>query len=214
MSVERQGVMREFHTIPFAGHTIWGATAEIIVNLYGKTLRVISRIFFDVLLFLLPFALYVSYLRLRQQDEEMSSTQHPWTALFRLRADPRGGELSCSGVSSRTPISAASIYHRIWKMAVSSRAALFPKRKPSPGRRAAPSRRIASKLAGFSEAPRYVTAALDEGSLNTGRDARADSQRRCCALCRRCGAQCAHGRTGWRCRHRDSDSAQRGDRSV
>jgi hypothetical protein len=43
---------------------------------------VISRIFFDVLLFLLPFALYVSYLRLRQQDEETSSTQHPWTALF------------------------------------------------------------------------------------------------------------------------------------
>lgn len=36
MSVERQGVMREFYTIPFAGHTIWGATAEIIVNLSGR----------------------------------------------------------------------------------------------------------------------------------------------------------------------------------
>jgi 8-oxo-dGTP pyrophosphatase MutT (NUDIX family) len=36
MSVERQGVIREFHTIPFAGHTIWGATAEIIVNLTGR----------------------------------------------------------------------------------------------------------------------------------------------------------------------------------
>jgi 8-oxo-dGTP pyrophosphatase MutT (NUDIX family) len=36
MSVERQGVMREFHTIPFGGHTIWGATAEIIVNLSGR----------------------------------------------------------------------------------------------------------------------------------------------------------------------------------
>jgi 8-oxo-dGTP pyrophosphatase MutT (NUDIX family) len=36
MSVERQGVIREFHTIPFAGHTIWGATAEIIVNLSGR----------------------------------------------------------------------------------------------------------------------------------------------------------------------------------
>jgi len=36
MSVERQGVTREFHTIPFAGHTIWGATAEIIVNLSGR----------------------------------------------------------------------------------------------------------------------------------------------------------------------------------
>lgn len=36
MSVERQGVVREFHTIPFAGHTIWGATAEIIVNLSGR----------------------------------------------------------------------------------------------------------------------------------------------------------------------------------
>ena len=36
MSVERQGVVREFHTIPFAGHTIWGATAEIIINLTGR----------------------------------------------------------------------------------------------------------------------------------------------------------------------------------
>ena len=36
MSVERQGAIREFHTIPFAGHTIWGATAEIIVNLSGR----------------------------------------------------------------------------------------------------------------------------------------------------------------------------------
>jgi 8-oxo-dGTP pyrophosphatase MutT (NUDIX family) len=35
-SVEREGVMREFHTIPFASHTIWGATAEIIVNLSGR----------------------------------------------------------------------------------------------------------------------------------------------------------------------------------
>jgi 8-oxo-dGTP pyrophosphatase MutT (NUDIX family) len=33
MSVERQGVMREFHTIAFGPHTIWGATAEMIVNL-------------------------------------------------------------------------------------------------------------------------------------------------------------------------------------
>ena len=36
MSVERQGVIREFHTIPFGAHTIWGATAEIIVNLSGR----------------------------------------------------------------------------------------------------------------------------------------------------------------------------------
>jgi 8-oxo-dGTP pyrophosphatase MutT (NUDIX family) len=36
MSVERQGVTREFYTIRFAGHTIWGATAEIIVNLSGR----------------------------------------------------------------------------------------------------------------------------------------------------------------------------------
>ena len=41
-----------------------------------------SRILFDGLLFLLPFALYAAYLRLRQRDEEMSSRQHPWTALF------------------------------------------------------------------------------------------------------------------------------------
>lgn len=42
----------------------------------------ISRLLFDGLLFLLPFALYAVYLRLRQQDEETSSKQHPWTALF------------------------------------------------------------------------------------------------------------------------------------
>jgi len=36
MSVERQGVVREFHTIPFSGHTIWGATAEILINLTGR----------------------------------------------------------------------------------------------------------------------------------------------------------------------------------
>ena len=35
-SVERQGVMREFHIIPFGTHTIWGATAEILVNLSGR----------------------------------------------------------------------------------------------------------------------------------------------------------------------------------
>jgi hypothetical protein len=43
---------------------------------------VISRIFFDGLLFLLPFALYAVYLRVREADEEASAKQHPWTALF------------------------------------------------------------------------------------------------------------------------------------
>jgi 8-oxo-dGTP pyrophosphatase MutT (NUDIX family) len=38
VSVEREGVMREFHTIAFGEHTIWGATAEMIVNL-GERLR-------------------------------------------------------------------------------------------------------------------------------------------------------------------------------
>ncbi len=36
MSVERQGVVREFHTIPFGEHTIWGATADMIANLSGR----------------------------------------------------------------------------------------------------------------------------------------------------------------------------------
>jgi 8-oxo-dGTP pyrophosphatase MutT (NUDIX family) len=31
--VERAGVMREFYAIDYAGHTIWGATAAMIVNL-------------------------------------------------------------------------------------------------------------------------------------------------------------------------------------
>ena len=42
----------------------------------------ISRILFDGLLFLLPFALYAVYLRVREHDEDMKSKQHPWTALF------------------------------------------------------------------------------------------------------------------------------------
>lgn len=36
LSVERNGVLREFHAIAYEGHTIWGATAEIIVNLSGR----------------------------------------------------------------------------------------------------------------------------------------------------------------------------------
>ena len=42
----------------------------------------ISRVFFDLLLFLLPFALYAAYLRVRQHDDEAAAKQHPWTALF------------------------------------------------------------------------------------------------------------------------------------
>ena len=42
----------------------------------------ISRVFFDLLLFLLPFALYAAYLRLRERDEDTTAKQHPWTALF------------------------------------------------------------------------------------------------------------------------------------
>jgi hypothetical protein len=32
-SVEREGVMREFYAIDYGTHTIWGATAAMIVNL-------------------------------------------------------------------------------------------------------------------------------------------------------------------------------------
>jgi 8-oxo-dGTP pyrophosphatase MutT (NUDIX family) len=37
--VERGGVMREFHAIDYAGHTIWGATAAMIVNLSERLQR-------------------------------------------------------------------------------------------------------------------------------------------------------------------------------
>jgi 8-oxo-dGTP pyrophosphatase MutT (NUDIX family) len=36
LSVERNGLRREFHAIPFNEHTIWGATAEMIVNLSAR----------------------------------------------------------------------------------------------------------------------------------------------------------------------------------
>ena len=42
----------------------------------------ISRIFFDLLLFLLPFALYAAYLRLRKHDEDAPAKQPSWTILF------------------------------------------------------------------------------------------------------------------------------------
>ena len=32
-SVERGGAMREFYAIDYGGHTIWGATAAMVVNL-------------------------------------------------------------------------------------------------------------------------------------------------------------------------------------
>jgi hypothetical protein len=34
--VERNGVMRDTYAIPFREHTIWGATAGMIVNLSEK----------------------------------------------------------------------------------------------------------------------------------------------------------------------------------
>ncbi|HEY4265884.1 MAG TPA: DUF6111 family protein [Micropepsaceae bacterium] len=42
----------------------------------------IRRIFYEVLLFLLPFALYAAYWRLAKRDETVSAHDHPWTVLF------------------------------------------------------------------------------------------------------------------------------------
>lgn len=43
----------------------------------------IRRIFYDLLLFLLPFALYAIYWRLaRKGDPAQESRPHPWAALF------------------------------------------------------------------------------------------------------------------------------------
>ena len=42
----------------------------------------IWRIFFEILLFLLPFALYGVYLRLSKRDAETPARPHPWTILF------------------------------------------------------------------------------------------------------------------------------------
>jgi hypothetical protein len=42
----------------------------------------IRRIFFEVLLFLLPFALYGAYWRLAKRDESAPAPAHPWTILF------------------------------------------------------------------------------------------------------------------------------------
>jgi len=42
----------------------------------------IRRIAFEILLFLLPFALYGLYLRLSKQEESLSKPEHPWTVLF------------------------------------------------------------------------------------------------------------------------------------
>jgi hypothetical protein len=42
----------------------------------------IRRIFYELLLFLLPFALYGAYWRLAKRDETAPSHAHPWTVLF------------------------------------------------------------------------------------------------------------------------------------
>jgi hypothetical protein len=42
----------------------------------------IRRIFFEILLFLLPFALYAIYLKLAKQEETEIKRVHPWTSLF------------------------------------------------------------------------------------------------------------------------------------
>jgi hypothetical protein len=42
----------------------------------------IRRIAFEVLLFLLPFALYGAYWRLAKRDEAEPAPTHPWTILF------------------------------------------------------------------------------------------------------------------------------------
>jgi hypothetical protein len=42
----------------------------------------IRRIAFEVLLFLLPFALYGAYLRLAKGEEVQPREAHPWTVLF------------------------------------------------------------------------------------------------------------------------------------
>jgi hypothetical protein len=42
----------------------------------------IRRILFEMLLFLMPFALYAAYLRLTEYDSENPPHPHPWTGLF------------------------------------------------------------------------------------------------------------------------------------
>ena len=42
----------------------------------------IGRLFFDLLLFLSPFALYAVYLRLEKRDAEAPKRAYPWTPLF------------------------------------------------------------------------------------------------------------------------------------
>lgn len=42
----------------------------------------IRRIFYEVLLFLLPFALYAAYWRLAKREEVEPRPAHPWTVLF------------------------------------------------------------------------------------------------------------------------------------
>jgi heme/copper-type cytochrome/quinol oxidase subunit 3 len=42
----------------------------------------VRRILFEMLLFLLPFALYASYLKLSKYDAEKPAQPYPWTVLF------------------------------------------------------------------------------------------------------------------------------------
>ena len=42
----------------------------------------IRRFLYELLLFLLPFALYAAYLRLEKREEDAADRKHPWTVLF------------------------------------------------------------------------------------------------------------------------------------
>jgi hypothetical protein len=42
----------------------------------------IRRLVYEVLLFLLPFALYAVYLRLTRDESQTRTRTHPWTVLF------------------------------------------------------------------------------------------------------------------------------------
>ena len=42
----------------------------------------IRRFLFELVLFLLPFALYAAYLKLSKYDSENPAHPHPWTILF------------------------------------------------------------------------------------------------------------------------------------
>ncbi len=65
MRANGAGEQRSFYAMPYEGRYIWGATAGMLKNMHQRLFRAMIRVVIEnILLFLLPTAIYVGYVLL------------------------------------------------------------------------------------------------------------------------------------------------------